>query len=306
MKTTTSASRLDIDTLEAAGASADGRRASRPPYSLDPEIVALHGDVLKGLPPGALPLPPMDIELDADNEPVPLARRVDSVAPAALPVVPEAPGVLGPGPVRRFFQAVAVLAVGVALAVAVVAHRTRRSEDVSHALAPGEPAVAVIAPAAPPPNPAVVAPSLAASDAIPAAGPAGAPARMALARRPLRATAHALAAPSTAELEAAPPIDLLAIPPPPTVALDRSAAAIAIAAAGRGAAAACADAEDGPVVVPVCVTFEPAGRVTSARVTKGPLTGTAEGACVAKELRGASVPPFDGDPVTVNTTIRLR
>jgi hypothetical protein len=58
--------------------------------------------------------------------------------------------------------------------------------------------------------------------------------------------------------------------------------------------------------VPVSVTFAPSGRVTSARINGGPLVGTPAGGCLAAALRGASVPAFAGEAVTVNTSVRLR
>ncbi len=58
--------------------------------------------------------------------------------------------------------------------------------------------------------------------------------------------------------------------------------------------------------MPVSVTFSTSGRVVAARVTGGPLVGTPAGGCVAAALRGASIPAFAGEPVTINTTLRLQ
>jgi hypothetical protein len=57
--------------------------------------------------------------------------------------------------------------------------------------------------------------------------------------------------------------------------------------------------------VPVSVTFLPSGRAARASVTGGPFLGTPAGNCIAEALRGASVPPFDGEGVTVSTTLHL-
>lgn len=94
--------------------------------------------------------------------------------------------------------------------------------------------------------------------------------------------------------------------PEPTVDRDisRSAAAVAIAAAGRRASYC--TSPDAPVSVPVAITFAPSGNVTRAIVSGGPFAGTSEGSCIASSLRTASVPAFDGEPVTVNTTVVMR
>jgi hypothetical protein len=55
----------------------------------------------------------------------------------------------------------------------------------------------------------------------------------------------------------------------------------------------------------VRVIFAPSGAVTSAAVSGGPFVGTRVGICIATALRSATVRPFDGDPVTVDTSIRL-
>lgn len=82
-----------------------------------------------------------------------------------------------------------------------------------------------------------------------------------------------------------------------------SAKAALKAAAGR--AASCKQA-DGPVGVgKVQVTFRPSGRVSSANVVSGPFGGTTVGGCVAKTFRGARVPKFSGEPVTVSKSFRI-
>jgi hypothetical protein len=46
--------------------------------------------------------------------------------------------------------------------------------------------------------------------------------------------------------------------------------------------------------------------VTSAVIRGGPFLSTATGSCIALALRGATVGAFDGEPVTVHTSIRVR
>jgi hypothetical protein len=69
---------------------------------------------------------------------------------------------------------------------------------------------------------------------------------------------------------------------------------------GAAASAASCKSADGPTGRgKVQVTFSPSGRVTSASVVEGAFGGTPVGGCVAKLFRGAKVPAFSGDPVTV-------
>jgi hypothetical protein len=55
----------------------------------------------------------------------------------------------------------------------------------------------------------------------------------------------------------------------------------------------------------VAITFAPSGRVTSS-VVSGSFAGTTTGGCIASAMRGASVPPFDGGPVSVVWKVTLR
>ena len=87
--------------------------------------------------------------------------------------------------------------------------------------------------------------------------------------------------------------------------ISRPAAAVAISVAGRRAAS-CLAAGDARSTMPVSVTFAPSGRVTTATVDGGPFVGTTVGGCIAGALRSASVAPFDGAPVTVHSSVRVR
>jgi hypothetical protein len=86
---------------------------------------------------------------------------------------------------------------------------------------------------------------------------------------------------------------------------DRDAAARALADAGIRAGR-CQEPLDTRSAALVSVTFAPSGRVTAAQVKSGAFSGTEVGGCIARTLHDASIPPFDGQPVAVNTTIRLR
>lgn len=87
-------------------------------------------------------------------------------------------------------------------------------------------------------------------------------------------------------------------------AFDVGAAKSALAAAA-GQVSSCKSG-DGPTGAgKVQVTFAPSGRVTNARVISGPFGGTTVGGCVARTFRGAKVPAFDGDPVTVAKSFNI-
>jgi hypothetical protein len=176
--------------------------------------------------------------------------------------------------------------------------------------APEAPAVAApAAPAAPTPPPAAAAPQP--QKAAPAGGTSSLDA-MKAAMKPAGATPtpekpeikgttdkgtkvvlseEPAAAPAAPAAEA--PADEAPKPP-----FDTAAAKAALGAAA-GNAASCKK-NDGPTGSgKVTVTFSPSGRVTSANVTEGPFGGTPVGGCIAKLFRGAKVPAFSGDPVTV-------
>lgn len=88
----------------------------------------------------------------------------------------------------------------------------------------------------------------------------------------------------------------------PAGAFDRSAASAALSrAAGR--ASACRKSGDPSGVAQVSVTFSTSGRATRAIVTGPPFAGTATGGCIASAMRGARVPKFTGDRVTVRKKV---
>ena len=64
--------------------------------------------------------------------------------------------------------------------------------------------------------------------------------------------------------------------------------------------------DDPSGVAQVTITFAPSGRVTTALVAGPPFACTPTGGCVASTLRGARVPAFAGDPVTVRKTVTIQ
>jgi hypothetical protein len=71
-------------------------------------------------------------------------------------------------------------------------------------------------------------------------------------------------------------------------------------------AAACRKEGDPSGIARVVITFAPSGRATSATISGPPFTGTDTGSCIAARFRGASVPPFSGDHVTVAKTVTIQ
>ncbi len=88
-------------------------------------------------------------------------------------------------------------------------------------------------------------------------------------------------------------------------AFDRDAAKSALDVAAVQAAA-CGSTPDAQTVR-VGVTFAPSGRATTALIEGNtPLKGTTIGSCIARAMRTAQVPAFDGGLVTVHTRVWLR
>lgn len=112
------------------------------------------------------------------------------------------------------------------------------------------------------------------------------------------AAAPATAAPAPTEPPKATP------PPPAGNEFDKGAASAAMSAAASRAMACKGDGPSG--TASVSVTFASSGRVTSAKVEGGPFSGTPTGGCIATAFRSATVPPFDGSPVTVRKSVSIR
>ncbi len=89
-----------------------------------------------------------------------------------------------------------------------------------------------------------------------------------------------------------------------TADFDKAAASAALGGA-VAKAAACKKAGDPSGQAKVQVTFAPSGRVTVANILGPPFAGTATGSCIAMAFKSASVPPFQGDPMTVSKTVSI-
>lgn len=73
--------------------------------------------------------------------------------------------------------------------------------------------------------------------------------------------------------------------------------------AAAGQASSCRQDGDPTGVARVVVTFAPSGRVTSATISGPPFAGTQTGSCIARTMRGMSVPAFTGDHMTISKTV---
>ncbi|HEV8246786.1 MAG TPA: hypothetical protein VGP93_13505 [Polyangiaceae bacterium] len=94
--------------------------------------------------------------------------------------------------------------------------------------------------------------------------------------------------------------------PPATGNAFQPDAAKAALGAAAAQASGCRKGDDPTGSAVVIITFAPSGRVTSANISGPPFAGTATGGCIAAAMRKASVPPFDGDRITVSKTINVQ
>lgn len=276
----------------------------QPAISIDALRVEVDGPAASSARAAALVLVP-DVDDFARTQEMPRVA-LDSIAPVAM----TGEAIAAP-PATSKRTATWALGAAVALGLGFIAGLSMSSPKAAPAAAAAPPPAVVEAPApvrAAAPPPVVEAPAKPA-DAAPAPVKS-APAKVAKAAVAKASVARAAEAPapapepaSTADL----PMEMPVIPPLPKAAevpFKPSSAAVAIADAGlRGQS--CKDVE-GSMSIPVSVTFAPSGRATRAMINGGPLRGTAAGSCLAQALRGAAVPPFDGEPVTVNTSVHLR
>jgi len=165
----------------------------------------------------------------------------------------------------------------------------------------------------PPPAPTTVASQpepIAANDTAPSAGASAAPMLSASPQRPAPASTVKSAPGGKAEErpKAEPP---KAEPPKAEPAggggeFDRGAASASLSSAAGTAKGCSVPGGGGPSgSAKVQVTFAPSGRVSSVSVGP-PYAGTPTGSCIAGAFKGAKVPPFSGQPVTVSKTVTLR
>jgi predicted Zn finger-like uncharacterized protein len=142
------------------------------------------------------------------------------------------------------------------------------------------------------------------SAAAPPTAPAPAP------TAPTGATATAAAAPAAPTAATPAPTDTAAAAPAPAPApaaggFNTDAAKAALASAAANATANCKVPGTPAGSSKVTITFVPSGKATQALVA-GDFAGTPAGSCIARVFRGAQVPAFSGDSVTVTKSVTLR
>jgi predicted Zn finger-like uncharacterized protein len=84
-----------------------------------------------------------------------------------------------------------------------------------------------------------------------------------------------------------------------------TAAAKEALTAASGEAASCAQPGGPTGSGKVAITFAPSGRATSVSVG-GAFAGTEVGSCIARKFRGARVPAFSGEPVSVSKSVTIQ
>jgi len=58
-------------------------------------------------------------------------------------------------------------------------------------------------------------------------------------------------------------------------------------------------------VARLAVTFEPSGKMSSARIFQAPYAGTPTATCIAAKIGKPEVPPFSGAAVTIRVPVEL-
>jgi hypothetical protein len=130
-------------------------------------------------------------------------------------------------------------------------------------------------------------------------------ASVALAASPPELAAGTLIAPATTATPGATPADAPSpVAKEPAPPFDAEAASAAIRAAFTRASG-CRGPGDPTGEVTATLTYAPSGRVTRATVD-GIFAGTAVGGCIAATLRGARVPAFSGEHLTVKRSALLK
>jgi hypothetical protein len=157
--------------------------------------------------------------------------------------------------------------------------------------------------AAPEPTPPPTA-SVAASAPVPTAVASVAPAPTVAGTTATPAPTAAGTTPPAPTAAPTPTAEPSAAPPSGGAEFDRGAASAALDSA-VGAASGCKKEGDPSGSARVSVTFAPSGRVTVANIMGPPFAGTATGGCIAMSFRSATVPPFEGNPVTVTKTVNI-
>ena len=90
----------------------------------------------------------------------------------------------------------------------------------------------------------------------------------------------------------------------PAAGIDQAAARRALASAANAAKTCRGQGEPPSPQGQAAVTFSPSGSVTVVNISQS-FMGTPLGSCITSHYRNARVPPFDGEPTTVNSTFEI-
>lgn len=90
----------------------------------------------------------------------------------------------------------------------------------------------------------------------------------------------------------------------PAAGLDQAAARHALASAANAAKTCRGQGQAPSPQGQAAVTFSPSGSVTVVNISQS-FMGTPLGSCIVSHYRNARVPPFDGEPTTVNSTFEI-
>jgi hypothetical protein len=266
--------------LEARPSGRDMTELLRSPlYSLMPVAIDEEEEPTRQLPPDLL----------APARPVRSVRR-SRVLPLVIAALLGATAVLVAGRVPRVSN-VFRLPAGMSLASLTRPSGIEQPKPAHFSLVPADETTPEVTTEAPEASSTSAAPEL----ATPSAAMAPAPARAAAyaaprAQKPKPEVTETPEAPST----------------PAAPEFDQAAANAALAEVGSHLHE-CADSAVGAITTRASVSFVPSGHATA--VTIMPLSamvGSPMVPCVVQRLRSATVPPFEGDTVTVHTTITVQ
>jgi hypothetical protein len=93
-------------------------------------------------------------------------------------------------------------------------------------------------------------------------------------------------------------------PAPPAAGIDQAAARRALANAAAAARSCKGQGEPPSPHGQAVVTFSPSGGVTAVSISQS-FMGTPIGSCVISHYRNVRVPPFEGEPTTLNSTFEI-
>ncbi|NUO51369.1 MAG: hypothetical protein HOV80_21150, partial [Polyangiaceae bacterium] len=247
----------------------------------------------------------VDAPAPAVEEPIPPSRPKKSTRPAARSVPPKAePPKAESAKEEPRSSARFVVYAGAAAVLLGVGYMLGTRNDAPTAPAPA-PTVTVVVTQKVPAEPAPTTPTVShepTAEEAPTASAKPPPLAGTVAPGPMPTTTGATA--STTQPAPAATAAPTAAPAAGGGPFDKSAANAALNAA-VAKAAGCKKAGDPSGQAKVQVTFAPSGRVTVANVVGPPFAGTATGGCIALAFKGASIPPFDGDPATVSKTVSI-